>query len=509
MNGSKKIQSALISVFDKDGLEPIVQELYKNNVAIYSTGGTQKFIEDLDIPVVRVEDLTSYPSILGGRVKTLHPKVFGGILNRRDNESDQEQIAEFEIPSLDLVIVDLYPFEDTVTSGAGHADIIEKIDIGGISLIRAAAKNYKDVVIIPSKNQYASFLEIITENACSTSLGERKDFARDSFDVSSHYDSHIFNYFNNDKKETFKQSISNNQTLRYGENPHQKGIFHGELDQMFDKLWGKELSYNNLLDVDAAVNLMNEFKNDDPTFAILKHNNACGLATRPTVHEAYVTALAGDPVSAFGGILITNARLDVATANEISSLFCEVVIAPSYEAEAMEILKGKKNRIILIQKEVELPKRQFRTILNGVLEQDKDLITETKEQLTNATNATPKDNQIEDLLFANKLSKHTKSNTIVIAKNKQLLASGTGQTSRVDALNQAIHKAQTFKFDLKGAVMASDAFFPFPDCVEIAGNVGVKTVIQPGGSIKDQLSIDYCNANDIAMVFTGIRHFKH
>ena len=509
MNGIKKIQSALISVFDKEGLGPIVQELHKNKVVIYSTGGTQKFIEDLGIPVVRVEDLTSYPSILGGRVKTLHPKVFGGILNRRDNESDQEQIAEFEIPSLDLVIVDLYPFEDTVASGAGHADIIEKIDIGGISLIRAAAKNYKDVVIIPSKNQYASFLKIISENDASTSLGERKDFARDSFDVSSHYDSHIFSYFNNDKKETFKQSISNNQTLRYGENPHQKGIFHGELDQMFDKIWGKELSYNNLLDVDAAVNLMNEFKGDDPTFAILKHNNACGLATRPTVHEAYLSALAGDPVSAFGGILISNTRLDVATANEISSLFCEVVIAPSYEAEAIEILKGKKNRIILIQKEIELPKRQFRTILNGVLEQDKDLITETREQLTNATNATPKDNQIEDLLFANKLSKHTKSNTIVIAKNKQLLASGTGQTSRVDALNQAIHKAQTFNFSLDGAVMASDAFFPFPDCVEIADNAGITAVIQPGGSIKDQLSIDYCDAHNMAMVITGNRHFKH
>ena len=509
MKGSKKIKSALISVFDKDGLAPIVQELHKNNVVIYSTGGTQKFIEELDIPVVRVEDLTSYPSILGGRVKTLHPKVFGGILNRRDNASDQEQIKEFDIPELDLVIVDLYPFEDTVASGAPHDDIIEKIDIGGISLIRAAAKNYKDVVIIPSKNQYASFLEIISATKCETTLGERKDFARDSFDVSSHYDSHIFSYFNNGKKETFKQSISKNQTLRYGENPHQKGIFHGDLDSMFDKLWGKELSYNNLLDVDAAVNLMNEFKNDGPTFAILKHNNACGLASRDTIHEAYVKALAGDPVSAFGGILISNTRLDVATANEISSLFCEVVIAPSYEAEAIEILKGKKNRIILVQKEITLPKRQFRTILNGVLEQDRDAVIETEENLKCATTKEPTSREIEDLLFANKLSKHTKSNTIVIAKNKQLLASGTGQTSRVDALNQAIHKAQTFKFDLNGAVLASDAFFPFPDCVEIAGNVGVKTVIQPGGSIKDQLSIDYCDSNDISMVMTGVRHFKH
>ena len=372
MSARKEIKSALISVFDKGGLEPIVKALHKNGVTIYSTGGTQSFIEDLDIPVVRVEDLTSYPSILGGRVKTLHPKVFGGILNRRDHEEDQAQIAEYEIPNLDLVIVDLYPFEDTVASGADHGSIIEKIDIGGISLIRAAAKNYKDVVIIPSKNQYATFLDIISSNNCATSLGERKDFARDAFDISSHYDSHIFNYFNNDKKETFKQSISQNQTLRYGENPHQKGIFHGDMGALFDKLHGKELSYNNLLDVDAAVNLMAEFKNDDPTFAILKHNNACGLATRNTIEQAYVDALAGDPVSAFGGILISNKKIDVATANHIHELFCEVVIAPSFEAEALEILKGKKNRIILVQKEAELPKRQFRTLLNGVLEQDKD-----------------------------------------------------------------------------------------------------------------------------------------
>lgn len=509
MGARKEIKAALISVFDKGGLEPIVKELHKNGVVIYSTGGTQAFIEGFDIPVVRVEDLTSYPSILGGRVKTLHPKVFGGILSRRDHDGDKSQTAEFDIPELDLVIVDLYPFEDTVASGADHADIIEKIDIGGISLIRAAAKNYKDVVIIPSKNQYASFLEIISANNCTTELGERKDFARDAFDVSSHYDSHIFNYFNNDKKETFKQSISQNQTLRYGENPHQKGIFHGNMDELFTKLHGKELSYNNLLDVDAAVNLMAEFKNDGPTFAILKHNNACGLATRDSIHQAYVDALAGDPVSAFGGILISNTRIDVATANEIHALFCEVVIAPSYEAEALEILKGKKNRIILVQKEVDLPKRQFRTLLNGVLEQDKDFKSETEADLTSATTANPKDYEIADLLFANKLVKHTKSNTIVLAKNKQLLASGTGQTSRVDALRQAIHKAQSFDFDLKGSVMASDAFFPFPDCVEIADNAGVTAVIQPGGSIKDQLSIDYCNEHGISMVMTGNRHFKH
>ena len=509
MSGRKKIQSALISVFDKTGLEPIIHELNKHNVVLYSTGGTQAFIEELGIPVERVEDLTSYPSILGGRVKTLHPKIFGGILNRRDYETDQQQIAEYEIPEIDLVIVDLYPFEDTVASGADHAAIIEKIDIGGISLIRAAAKNYTDVVIIPSKNQYPEFLKIISENDCSTSMGERKDFARDAFNVSSHYDTHIFQYFNNGTKETFKQSILDSQFLRYGENPHQKGIFHGNMDALFDKLNGKELSYNNLLDVDAAVNLMEEFINDDPTFAILKHNNACGLASRSTIHQAYIDALAGDPVSAFGGILISNRPIDEPTAKEINDLFCEVIIAPGYSSNALEILKEKKNRIILVQKEVELPKRQFRTLLNGVLEQDKDFKSETKVDLENKTKAKPSERENEDLIFANKLVKHTKSNTIVLAKNKQLLASGTGQTSRVDALSQAIHKAQSFKFDLKGAVMASDAFFPFPDCVEIAGNVGIHAVIQPGGSIKDQLSIDYCDANDIAMVFTGNRHFKH
>ncbi|MFT5777397.1 MAG: phosphoribosylaminoimidazolecarboxamide formyltransferase/IMP cyclohydrolase [Crocinitomicaceae bacterium] len=509
MNERKSIKSALISVFDKGGLEPIIKALHANGVTLYSTGGTQAFIEGLSVPVERVEDLTSYPSILGGRVKTLHPKVFGGILNRRDLKDDQDQIAEFEIPEIDLVIVDLYPFEDTVNSGAGHEDVIEKIDIGGISLIRAAAKNYKDVTIIPSKEQYASFLEIITANDCKTSLGERKDFARDAFNVSSHYDTHIFRYFNNDTKETFKESIMNAQVLRYGENPHQKGIFHGDMDALFEKLHGKELSYNNLLDVDAAVNLMADFKNDDPTFAVMKHNNACGLATRSTISEAYLDALAGDPVSAFGGILISNRPIDLATAEEVNKLFCEVVIAPSYEEDALELLKSKKNRIILIQKEVEFPKRQFRTILNGVLEQDKDTITEVSSDLESKTTTSPTDAQIEDLLFANKLVKHTKSNTIVLAKNKQLLASGTGQTSRVDALQHAIHKAKSFKFELKDAVMASDAFFPFPDCVEIAGNAGISSVIQPGGSIKDELSIDYCNKHDISMVFTGNRHFKH
>nr|WP_090248891.1 bifunctional phosphoribosylaminoimidazolecarboxamide formyltransferase/IMP cyclohydrolase [Lishizhenia tianjinensis] len=509
MMGVKKIKSALISVFNKDGLDEIVKNLDKNGVTIYSTGGTQSFIEGLGINVERVEDLTSYPSILGGRVKTLHPKVFGGILNRRGLEKDQEQIAEFEIPELDLVIVDLYPFEDTVASGAAHQDIIEKIDIGGISLIRAAAKNYEDVVIIPSMDNYEEFNAILEARGAETSLEERKSFARDAFQVSSHYDTHIFNYFNQGEKEVFKQSINQSQVLRYGENPHQKGIFHGDMDAMFDKLHGKELSYNNLLDVDAAVNLMGEFKNDAPTFAILKHNNACGVATRATILEAYNDALAGDPVSAFGGILISNTVIDVPTAEEIHKLFCEVVIAPGYDAEALEILKGKKNRVILVQKDIELPKRQFRTILNGVLEQDKDFITDEIANFEARTNATCSEQELKDLEFANKLVKHTKSNTIILAKNGQLLASGTGQTSRVDALRQAIHKAQSFNFDLQGAVMASDAFFPFPDCVEIADKAGITAVIQPGGSIKDQLSIDYCNENNVAMVFTGNRHFKH
>lgn len=509
MSVQKEIKSALISVFDKSGLEPIVKQLHKDGVTIYSTGGTQSFIEGFDIPVERVEDLTSYPSILGGRVKTLHPKVFGGILNRRDLQDDQVQIAEYDIPEIDLVIVDLYPFEDTVASGADHQSIIEKIDIGGISLIRAAAKNYKDVVIIPSKDQYAPFLEILVSNGNNTTLEQRKGFARDAFNVSSHYDTHIYNYFNKGEKENFKQSILQSQELRYGENPHQKGIFHGDMDAIFDKLHGKELSYNNLLDVDAAVNLMAEFKNDDPTFAILKHNNACGLATRSTIEQAYVDALAGDPVSAFGGILISNTVINASTADKVNELFCEVVIAPGYDADALEILKSKKNRIILVQKEVELPKRQFRTILNGVLEQDKDFKMETANDLESRTNKKPTDEEIQDLLFANKLVKHTKSNTIVLAKNRQLLASGTGQTSRVDALRQAIHKAKSFDFSLEGAVMASDAFFPFPDCVEIANTAGITAVIQPGGSIKDQLSIDYCNEHNMAMVFTGNRHFKH
>ncbi|WP_339841318.1 bifunctional phosphoribosylaminoimidazolecarboxamide formyltransferase/IMP cyclohydrolase [uncultured Maribacter sp.] len=510
MSSVKKASSALISVFHKDGLEPIVKKFQELGITIYSTGGTEKFITDLGIEVVPVEDVTSYPSILGGRVKTLHPKVFGGILNRQDNESDVAQLAEFEIPQIDIVIVDLYPFEKTVASGASEQDIIEKIDIGGISLIRAAAKNFKDVTCVSSMEDYADFLSVISENDGNISLEDRKRFAAKSFNVSSHYDTAIFNYFNkNHDIAALKVSETTGKVLRYGENPHQKGFFFGDFDAMFSKLHGKELSYNNLLDVDAAVNLMSEFKNDAPTFAILKHNNACGLSQRDTLHQAYVDALAGDPVSAFGGVLISNKEIDKATAEEIHKLFCEVVIAPSYNPEALEILKGKKNRIILIQKAVEMPEMLVRTCLNGMLLQEKDHKTDTIADLTNATNTKPSEQELEDLIFASKLCKHTKSNTIVIAKNKQLCASGTGQTSRVDALNQAIHKAQTFNFDLKGSVMASDAFFPFPDCVEIADKAGITSVIQPGGSIKDQLSVDYCNEHKISMVMTGTRHFKH
>ena len=510
MSNTKKVKSALISVFHKDGLEPIVKKLNDLGVTIYSTGGTEKFITDLGIDVVPVEELTSYPSILGGRVKTLHPKVFGGILSRRENEGDLSQLTEYEIPEIDIVIVDLYPFEKTVASGASEQDIIEKIDIGGISLIRAAAKNFKDVICISNMKQYDEFLEILSNNNGNITLEERKNFAAKAFGVSSHYDTAIFKYLNQDAGEVeFRESHDQVSTLRYGENPHQKGFFYGNLEGLFNKLHGKELSYNNLLDVDAAVNLMNEFKGEAPTFAILKHNNACGLAQRNTIEQAYTDALAGDPISAFGGILISNTTINVKTAEEIHKLFCEVVIAPSFDEEALQILKGKKNRIILVQKDIELPAYNYRTALNGVLSQEKDNITDSEADLKNVTTLHPSAEQTEDLLFASKICKHTKSNTIVIVKNRQLLASGTGQTSRVDALNQAITKANHFEFELKGSVMASDAFFPFPDCVEIADNAGISSVIQPGGSIKDQLSIDYCNEHKMSMVTTGTRHFKH
>lgn len=504
----KKIKTALISVFHKDGLDEIISLLNKNGVKFLSTGGTKSFIESLGYPCEAVEDLTGYPSILGGRVKTLHPKVFGGILNRRENQGDQEQIATYEIPEIDLVIVDLYPFVDTVASGASDADIIEKIDIGGISLIRAAAKNYNDVVIVASKNQYAALAEVLHTQGAESTLSQRRWFAKEAFAVSSSYDSSIFSYFDDaEAPSALRVAIDGSKHMRYGENPHQQGVFFGDLDAMFQKLHGKEISYNNLLDIDAAVSLISEF--DEPTFAVLKHNNACGLATRATVLEAWKDALAGDPVSAFGGVLITNRPIDAATAEEINKIFFEVVIAPSYDEDALKILEQKKNRIILVQKIKNETKRQVRTVLNGVLAQDKDLKVETPADLTQVTDKAVTPEQVADLLFANKIVKHSKSNAIVLAKNGQLCASGVGQTSRVDALKQAIAKAQSFGFDLNGAVMASDAFFPFPDCVQIAHEAGIDAVIQPGGSVRDNESIDYCNANGVAMVTTGIRHFKH
>jgi phosphoribosylaminoimidazolecarboxamide formyltransferase/IMP cyclohydrolase len=508
MNQLKKINSALVSVFYKDNLEPIIKKLNELGITIYSTGGTQIFIEKLKVPVKAVESLTSFPEILGGRVKTLHPKIFGGILGRRELQSDVAQMEKHSIPNIDLVIVDLYPFEETVAKDASEADIIEKIDIGGISLIRAAAKNFNDVVIVSSRNDYQELNDLLESKNGFSDINDRRRFAAKAFANSSHYDSAIFNYFN--QKENIPQlkySIQNSQVLRYGENPHQQGVFHGNLDAIFDKLHGKELSYNNLLDVDAAVNLIADFT--EPTFAILKHNNACGVASRPTIKQAYLDALAGDPVSAFGGILIANKEIDEATAVEVNKLFCEVVIAPGYDLKGLEILKSKPNRIILVQKPVAFSPKSIRTLLNGVIEQDKDLRTESEADLKPVTTKAPTASEIKDLLFANKLVKHTKSNTIVLAKNGQLLASGTGQTSRVDALRQAIVKAQSFNFDLKGAVMASDAFFPFPDCVEIAHKAGITAVVQPGGSIKDKDSIEYCNNNGLSMVFTGTRHFKH
>lgn len=504
----RKIKSALISVFHKDNLNEIVAELVKNNVQIISTGGTQTFLEEQGVKVTPVEDLTSYPSILGGRVKTLHPKVFGGILTRRDHEGDIKQLAEYAIPEIDLVIVDLYPFEDTVASKAPEQDIIEKIDIGGISLIRAAAKNFKDVIIVPSRNEYPELLTLLKEKNGFSDLKDRKRFAAHAFNVSSHYDSAIFNYFNETEKiPAFKQSVTESMDLRYGENPHQNAKFYGNFDEMFEQLHGKELSYNNLLDVDAAVNLIKDYT--DTTFAILKHNNACGLASNEDKVQAYKDALAGDPTSAFGGIIVTNVEIDEAVAAEINTLFMEVCIAPSYTEKALEILKSKKNRRLLILKDVELPSFTFRSALNGVLSQEKDFKVEVSENLETITKTSPSEAEIKDLLFANKLVKHTKSNTIVLAKDGKLIASGTGQTSRVDALKQAIVKAKSFGFDLKGAVMASDAFFPFPDCVEIADNEGITAVIQPGGSINDKLSIEYCDKHNMSMVRTGTRHFKH
>jgi phosphoribosylaminoimidazolecarboxamide formyltransferase / IMP cyclohydrolase len=506
---SRKIKSALISVFYKDGLAPIAKLLHQQGVKLYSTGGTQTFLQDLQLPVTAVETLTGYPSILGGRVKTLHPKVFGGILFRRDEAGDESQVKEFDIPSMDLVIVDLYPFEETLASGAGEEEIIEKIDIGGISLIRAAAKNFRDVLIVSSREQYAEVESLLREKSCATDITDRKKFAAYAFDVTSHYDTAIFNYFNREAElPVFKQSLGQTKQLRYGENPHQAGYFHGNLEAMFEQLHGKELSYNNLVDIDAAVLLINEFEGEK-AFAILKHTNACGLAAASSVKEAYLKALAADPVSAFGGVLITNAAVDKETAEELNKLFFEVLVAPAFTEEALQILTGKKNRILLKRKDVALPTVSVKTLLNGVIRQDMDSRTETAADLRSVTQREVTGEQKEALVFAAKIAKHTKSNTIVLARRGQLLASGVGQTSRVDALKQAIEKAKSFGFDLQGAVMASDAFFPFPDCVEIAHKVGIQAIVQPGGSVKDQDSIDYCNHHGLAMAFTGIRHFKH
>tara|TARA_B100000123_G_scaffold85399_1_gene61761 strand:- start:2075 stop:3595 length:1521 start_codon:yes stop_codon:yes gene_type:complete len=504
---NKKIKNVLVSVFNKDGLLSVIKKLDKHGVNIYSTGGTEQYIKNNNIKVTKVEDLTSYPSILGGRVKTLHPKIFGGILARRDVEEDKDQLTKYVIPEFDLVIVDLYPFEKTVQiPNVTENEIIEKIDIGGISLIRAAAKNFKDVLVVSEISQYNQLLDIIKED-CSSSLKDRQKFAINAFKISSNYDTNIFNYFSDNSNDIFVQNIDKKYDLRYGENPHQEGTFFGNLEDFLTKLNGKDLSYNNLLDIDAAINLISEF--DELTFAILKHNNACGVASRDNLLDAWKSALEADPISAFGGVLITNHEINLETAVEIDKLFYEVLIAPSFAKDALELLTQKKNRVILLQKNVLLPKKQFRTILNGVLQQEKDLKTDSVNDMKTVTKISPTKQEKIDLVFASKICKHTKSNTIVFAKNKQLISSGVGQTSRVDALNQAVKKAISFKFNLNGAVMASDAFFPFPDCVSLANEAGVTSVIQPGGSIKDHLSIEYCDKHKMSMVMTGIRHFKH
>ena len=506
---SQKIARALISVFYKDNLEPIVHFLGKQGVEFVSTGGTQEFIEKLGYRVTPVEKLTAYPSIFGGRVKTLHPAIFGGILYRRDEPTDVKQAAEFKIDPIDLVIVDLYPFEETVAKGGSEEDIVEKIDIGGISLIRGAAKNFNDVLIVSSRSQYKELLELLQNKSGGTDLIDRKRFAALAFDVTSHYDSAIFSYFNQEQQiPSFKSSFQNGQVLRYGENPHQKGVFFGDLANLFEKLNGKELSYNNLVDVDAAINLVQEFAGDK-AFVIVKHTNACGVAIGASVKEAYLKAFQADTVSAFGGVLATNQPIDLAAAEEINKLFFEILIAPNYDSAALELLKTKKNRMILKQNYSLKATKQFKSLLNGVIEQDVDFKTDSKEDLKTVTKVTPTSSEVNALLFASKICKHTKSNTIILAVDGQMLSSGVGQTSRVDALRQAIEKAAVFGFDLKGAVLASDAFFPFPDCVEIAHQHGIRAVIQPGGSIKDQDSINFCDQHGMAMVFTGFRHFKH
>lgn len=501
------IKRALISVYHKDGIDTIANKLNQLGVEILSTGGTCDYIKELGIPVTPVEEITSYPSILGGRVKTLHPKVFGGILARRDNNSDITQLTEYKIPAIDLVIVDLYPFEQYVTSNASHEQIIEKIDIGGISLIRAAAKNYNDIVIVPAKELYSKLSDIL-ERGATTTLQERIYFAAQAFNVSSHYDTSIFKYFEKENNlDVFKESITESKPLRYGENPHQKALFYGPQSKLPKQIHGKEISYNNLLDIEAAIELIGDF--NQPTIAILKHNNACGCASSNTIAQAWEHALAADPISAFGGVIASNRKIDATTALEINKIFFEVIIAPSYSIEALDILKQKKNRIILICEHDLRSDKKFRSLLGGVLVQDRDSAIETSKDLTTVTIKKATEREIEDLIFANKLVKHSKSNAIVLVKDSMLVASGIGQTSRVDALNQAITKAANFGLELNGSVMASDAFFPFPDCVEIAHKAGITAVIQPGGSIKDSESIEYCNNNGLAMITTGTRHFKH
>lgn len=514
MTTTKTIKKALISVFYKDGLDSIIKILNDRGVSLYSTGGTYDFIKSLGIDCNKIEDITGYPSILGGRVKTLHPKVFGGILGRPDLDQDKKDMDSYGIDSFDLVVVNLYPFEQTVKSGAEHNDIIEKIDIGGISLIRAAAKNYKHVLCISSSEQYAELNDIVSRPECASLLEERLKFAMLAFEKSSSYDTAIFSYLADytgvthiTGKEELNIRARNPIKLRYGENPHQRATYYGDLESVFTQLHGKELSYNNLLDLDAGISLISDF--NETTFAVLKHNNACGIASRPVLKDAWIAALEADPVSAYGGVLITNTPIDEETAQEINKIFFEIILAPGYEKKALEILMTKKNRIILHTKSFDFQAQQFRSILNGVLYQDRDLKTELVDELNVITNKPPDAGQMEDLLFANKIVKHTKSNAIVLASGKQLLASGVGQTSRVDALKQAIEKANSFGLKLKDAVMASDAFFPFADSIEIAHNAGITSVIQPGGSVRDNETIEYCNKHNISMVFTGIRHFKH
>jgi phosphoribosylaminoimidazolecarboxamide formyltransferase/IMP cyclohydrolase len=502
---NKKVQTALISVFYKDGLEPIVRQLHKLGTTIYSTGGTQTFIEQLDIPVVPVEQLTSYPSILGGRVKTLHPLVFGGILGKRDDETHLQEMKEYGIPELDLVIVDLYPFEETVASTNDEKQIIEKIDIGGPSMIRAAAKNFRDVLVVAAKKEYAAIEKLLTDQNGETTIEQRRSFAAKAFEVVAHYDVAIAKYFNPSAENYFLDSVPGSRIMRYGENPHQTGVFYGDLDQLFTQLNGKELSYNNLVDVDAAVQLIKEFS--DTTFAIIKHTNVCGVAARNTVKESWDAALAGDPESAFGGVLVTNGTIDKATAEAINEIFFEVLIAPAFDENALEILRSKKNRILLQLKQQPATRTQYKSLLNGVLAQGQDEgnYAEWKEAGGRETTAAER----ADLDFANLVCKHLKSNAIALVKNKQLVGKGCGQTSRIDSLRQAIEKAKQFKFDLNGAVLASDAFFPFNDCVQLGHEAGIQAFIQPGGSIRDKDSIEYAVSHQLAMVITGMRHFRH